>query len=82
MMLRLAPHLVGNLKELQTVEFGNAFEPAARGWITKDRSESGHIGQPQFATVEKGEALFKVFTEDAVALLERVLRWDGRSWNG
>jgi len=82
MMLRLAPRLVGDLKPLQTVEFGNPFEPASRAWITKERTTPGHIGSPQFATAEKGEALFRVFTEDVIQLLERVIRWDGRSWNG
>jgi hypothetical protein len=24
--------------------------------------------------------LFRVFTEDVVGLLERVVRWDGKSW--
>jgi len=82
MILRLAPKLVGPLAQLEAIPFGNAFEPAARGWITKDRSGPGHIGDPRCATAEKGETLFRVFTEDVVALLERVLGWDGTSWNG
>ncbi|MBI3417180.1 MAG: creatininase family protein [Verrucomicrobia bacterium] len=82
MMLRLAPHLVGDLKKLASVPFGNPFEPATRGWITKDRTVPGHIGDPQFATAEKGEILFRAFTDDVVALIERVIRWDGKDWNG
>jgi creatinine amidohydrolase len=82
MILRLRPELVGDLLQVQPVAFGNAFAPAARGWITKDRSEPGHIGDPGRATAEKGEALFRVFAADVVRLLERVLAWDGRSWNG
>jgi creatinine amidohydrolase len=82
MILRLAPHLVGDLKSLQTVESGNPFEPAARGWVTKDRSCPGHIGAPQLASAEKGERLFRVFTGDVVQWLERVIRWDGQSWDG
>jgi len=82
MILRLAPNLVGDLKHAKPVEFGNAFAPASRGWITKDRTEPGHIGSPHLATAEKGEALFRVFTEDVVSLLERVIHWDGISWNG
>jgi creatinine amidohydrolase len=83
MMLRLAPHLVGgDVRKLSTVEFGAAFEPAVRGWITKDRTEPGHIGHPQFATAEKGETLFRAYSDGLVALLERVLEWDGVSWNG
>ena len=82
MMLRLAPHLVGEIKDLQSVPFGNAFEPASRGWITRDRTVPGHIGDPQFASAEKGEALFRVFSLDAVRLLERVISWDGKGWDG
>ncbi len=82
MVLRLAPQLVVNLAQTEPVPFGNAFEPANRGWITKERTEPGHIGDPRGATSEKGEVLFRVFSEDVVALLERVLAWDGKSWNG
>jgi creatinine amidohydrolase len=81
MVLRLAPKLVGALNQLDAVPLGNAFEPAARGWTTKDRTAPGHIGDPRAATAEKGEALFRVFTDDVIALLERVVRWDGKSWN-
>jgi creatinine amidohydrolase len=82
MMLRLAPHLVGDLKQVPPVEFGNPFLPATRGWITRERTEPGHIGDPRQATAEKGETLFRGFTNDAVALLERVIAWDGKSWEG
>jgi creatinine amidohydrolase len=82
MILRIAPQLVGDLTQVEAVPFGNAFEPATRGWITKDRTKPGHIGDPRSATQEKGESLFRTFSDDAVALLERVLAWDGRSWNG
>jgi creatinine amidohydrolase len=82
MILRLAPKLVGALDQLEPVPFGQTFAPASRGWITKDITVSGHIGDPRSATAEKGEALFRVFTGDVVALLERVVRWDGTSWNG
>ncbi len=82
MMLHLAPRLVGEYRNLPPVEPGNAFEPASRGWITKDRTTPGHIGHPHLATPEKGAALFELFTEGTVSLLERVLRWDGKSWDG
>jgi creatinine amidohydrolase len=82
MILRLAPHLVGDLAEVEPVPFGAAFEPATRAWITKDRSEPGHIGNPRAATPEKGEILFRTFSDDVVAFLERVNAWDGRSWDG
>jgi creatinine amidohydrolase len=82
MMLRLRPDLVGDLSNVQAVEWGNAFEPASRGWITKDRTEPGHIGDPRTASAEKGEILFRTFTADVVSLLERVIKWDGKSWEG
>jgi creatinine amidohydrolase len=82
MMLRIAPHLVGDLKKVDSVPWGNPFEPASRAWITKDRTEPGHIGDPRGATAEKGEHLFGTFAADVVALLERVLAWDGKSWDG
>ncbi len=82
MMLRIAPHLVGDLSKVQPVEFGNPFEPASRAWITKDRTESGHIGDPRGATAERGEILFSRFAADVIAMLERVLTWDGKSWDG
>ena len=83
MMLRINPHLVGgDVKQLKDVDWGNPFEPASRGWITKDRTEAGHIGFPRHATAEKGEILFRTFAADVVALLERVIKWDGKSWDG
>ena len=83
MMLRLHPHLVaGDVKQLKDVDWGNPFEPASRGWITKDRTEPGHIGFPRHATAEKGEILFRTFAADVVALMERVIKWDGKSWDG
>lgn len=82
MILRLDSKLVGDYKACQTVEPGHNLEPAVRGWITKDRTVPGHIGSPQLASAEKGEAIFQTFTDDLVNLLERVVRWDGKSWNG
>lgn len=82
MMLRIQPHLVGDYRAAKPVEPGEPFTPAARGWITKDRSAPGHIGWPHLASAEKGEHLFSVFSTDVVALLDRVVRWDGKSWNG
>jgi len=82
MMLRIRPDLVTNLSKTDNVDFGNPFEPGNRGWITKDRTATGHIGDPRQATAEKGETLFRVFTADVVAYIERMLAWDGKSWNG
>lgn len=82
MVLRLRPELVGDLAKTSDVPFGNSFEPATRGWTMPDRSEPGHVGDPRSATAEKGEALFQCFTNGVVQLLERVIAWDGRSWEG
>jgi creatinine amidohydrolase len=82
MILALEPHLVGDLEPIEPVPFGNPFEPGSRGWITKDRSTPGHIGDPRQANAEKGETLFRLFSGDVVAFLERVIAWDGRSWDG
>jgi creatinine amidohydrolase len=82
MILHLTPHLVGDLGALEPVSSAMPFEPAAQGWITKERTEPGHIGDPRRATAGKGETLFRVFSHDVVAFLERVIAWDGRSWNG
>lgn len=82
MILRIHPHLVkGDVKKLETVDFGFAFEPAYRGWITKDRTVPGHIGSPQFATPEKGEHLFQSFSAGVVTFLESIIAWDGVAWD-
>lgn len=82
MMLRLDPRLVRDLAAVDPVPFGNPFEPASRGWITRERSAPGHIGDPRGATAEKGEVLFRLFSDDVCSLLDRVVAWDGRSWDG
>lgn len=82
MVLRIAPHLVKEYRGVPAQEFGNAFEPAARGWTMRDRTEHGHIGEPAAATAEKGEALLQTFTQGAVLMIERMMAWDGKSWNG
>jgi creatinine amidohydrolase len=81
MMLRIRPDLVGDYRQLAPVAFGRAFAPAHRAWVTKDRSEPGHIGQPHLASPEKGETLFRAFASDVIALLQRVLDWDGQQWD-
>jgi creatinine amidohydrolase len=81
MMLRIRPDLVGDYRNLAPVPFGRAFAPGHRAWVTQDRSEPGHIGQPHLASAEKGELLLEAFSRDVVALLQRVLAWDGREWD-
>jgi creatinine amidohydrolase len=81
MMLRLRPELVaGDIKKLQTIEAGFGYEPAYRGWTTNDRSDTGHIGSPQFATAEKGEYLFSTYAGGVAEFLEKVITWDGSRW--
>jgi creatinine amidohydrolase len=82
MLLHLAPSLVGDVSEIAPVSFAMPFEPAAQGWITRERTAHGHIGDPRQATASKGQTLFRVFSKDVVAFLERVIAWDGRSWEG
>ncbi len=80
MILKLAPQLVKDITKLETVPFGFAFEPAYRGWITKDRTVPGYIGSPQAATADKGEYLFQSFSNGVCQFLDQVLAWDGKSW--
>jgi len=80
MILKIAPHLVKDISRLEAVPFGFAFEPAYRGWITKDRTVTGHIGSPRDATVEKGEYLFNAFSTGVCRLLDQAIAWDGQSW--
>ncbi|HUQ71053.1 MAG TPA: creatininase family protein [Planctomycetaceae bacterium] len=82
MMQVIVPHLVPDVAKLETVEFGFAFEPAYRGWITKDRTVPGHIGSPQHATPEKGEHLLTSFADGVASFLDSVIAWDGVSWEG
>ncbi|MBI4600774.1 MAG: creatininase family protein [Planctomycetes bacterium] len=82
MVLRIAPGLVGDYEGAEPVEPGRAFEPADRGWTMPDRSAPGHVGDPSAASAEKGEALLRHFAEGLAAFLERVVAWDGRSWEG
>jgi creatinine amidohydrolase len=80
MMLRLAPQLVKDYARAEPVGFSFGFEPAYRGWTTKDRTVTGHIGHPQAATAEKGEYLFATYAAGVGQLLEDVIAWDGKSW--
>ena len=81
MIMALAPNLVvGDQTQLQSVPVHYGFEPAYRGWITKERTPTGHIGQPQFATPEKGEALFTLYAAGVVNFIEQIKGWDGHSW--
>ena len=81
MMLRIRPELVGDLTKTQDAPRGKGLDPGYRAWIMKDRSVPGHIGDPRSATAEKGETIFSVFTNDVVSMFERVLAWDGKSWD-
>jgi creatinine amidohydrolase len=82
MMLALRPELVGPLSTIEPIALDAPFEPATRGWITRERTAAGHIGDPGKATADKGEVLFRAFSGDVIAFLERMIAWDGSSWNG
>ncbi len=77
MMLRIRPELVGDYQAVRAIDQADPFAPANRGWITKDRSEPGHIGDPRAASAEKGDVLLKLFSDDVAAYLERVAAWNG-----
>ena len=82
MMMVIQPNLVqGDVTKLETVPNTYAFAPAYRGWITKERTPTGHIGSPQFATPEKGEALLAEFSAGVVGFVRRIAAWDGRTWD-
>jgi creatinine amidohydrolase len=80
MILRIAPHLVGDAARVEDVPATYGFEPAYRGWTTKDRTAPGHIGAPRHANTDKGEHLFQTFTNGVIEDLDRIRRWDGRTW--
>ena len=79
MILRLAPagRRTGSTRSGSVRERARA---GLRGWITKDRTAPGHIAIPAPPRLRKARR-YSVFTDDVVAFLERVLRWDGKSWN-
>ncbi|MFM7928300.1 MAG: creatininase family protein, partial [Pirellula sp.] len=82
MVLALKPELVGPYSTLPTVEPGNPFRPGSRAWKTKDRTIPGHIGFPSAASVTKGNLLLDLFSDALVDWLDRVVAWDGHSWEG
>jgi creatinine amidohydrolase len=80
MIQAIRPELVGPVGDLADVPVGFGFEPAYRGWISTDRTAAGHMGSPRHATPEKGEHLFECYAAGLAAFLQRVIKWDGRSW--
>lgn len=80
MMLRLRPDLVKNHQQTKCVPFGSGFSPGYRAWVMPDRSQAGHIGDSPVASAEKGEVLLRTFADHAVAFLQRVINWDGSTW--
>jgi creatinine amidohydrolase len=81
MIMTLAPALVvGDVTKLETVPAGYAFDPAYRGWITRERTPTGHIGSPEHATPEKGDQLFAHFSAGVGNFLGEITAWDGHSW--
>jgi creatinine amidohydrolase len=81
MILRIAPHLVGEHRNLPPVDSAAPFQPGFRGWTTRERSAEGYIGRPDAASAEKGERLLRGFSDGVADFLERVRRWDGVSWH-
>ena len=81
MMMVIRPELVGDYAAAAKVTMGEAFDTATRGWTTKDRSGPGHIGMPAAASAEKGETLFRIFSDGVVKLITEMRDWDGQSWD-
>ena len=80
MILRIAPHLVGDYQAALDVSSDGEFGATPRAWTTKDRTAPGHIGMPRLATAEKGEILFTAFSGGVMSLLDKVRKWSGSSW--
>ena len=79
-MLRIRPDLVHEHQNCETVPFGDFHPGAHRAWITKQRTSKGHIGSPQVASEDKGEALFAAFSAGVTELVRHMAQWDGSSW--
>lgn len=82
MILHLRPDLVKQHQEAKPVLPGNAFKPAHRAWTMPDRSQAGHIGLPAEANARKGEQLLNLFAAGVSDLVDRVVRWNGQTWEG
>lgn len=80
MIQRIRPELVGPVANLEDVSFDYGFGKAYRGWVTQDRTVTGHIGAPRHATPEKGEQLFRTYAEGVTTFLREVAAWDGSKW--
>lgn len=85
MMLAIRPDLVKPFEGLENRDMGYSFEPAYRGWITRERHPTGadapgHLGDPRHASADKGEHLLSCYADGVARFLERVIAWDGRSW--
>lgn len=82
MMLAIDPAYVGNYEAAEPVDPGLGFAPATRAWRTAQRTSVGHIGWPNLASTEKGEALLASFAAGVVRMVERMAHWDGQLWDG
>ena len=83
MILHLAPNLVGDLSRIEPVSLGMPFEPGHAGLDHAGAERSpATSATPAAPPREKGQTLFRIFSHDVVTFLERVIAWDGRSWDG
>lgn len=82
MMLAINPSLVGNYQTAEPNDTGTGFSPANRAWQTAERTSVGHIGWPNLASREKGEALLGLFSNGVIEMVRRMAKWDGQSWDG
>jgi len=83
MILRLSPHLVKDHAHVAPQELATPSRPATRAWTMRDRSQAGHIGDPREASAEKrARRCCKHSRAELWSLIERMIAWDGKSWDG
>ena len=80
MMLRIAPAPGRRLQAGHSrAALGDPFEPANRGWITKDRTEPGHIGDPAACHGRKRRDAVPHVCRRRRRVSRARDRWDGKS---
>jgi hypothetical protein len=52
------------------------------GGLTSERTEPFCIGHHYGATFDNGSVLLETFSHDVAKWIERVIAWDGSSWEG
>ena len=66
------PQLVADPRSIGPVDRGFPLEPARREAGRPKTTRTQQLGDPRIATAEKGETLFRVFSDDVVAFIAQV----------